>query len=62
MKHGLASKSGNDSFDENHLYDAFNRIDILSRPYVSNPFMVKSFNLVEAFEIEKLKNDNKRII
>jgi type II secretory pathway predicted ATPase ExeA len=61
---GLAAKSGNDSIDENHLYVAFSKIDISPRPYVSNPFTVKNFNLVEAFEIEQLKNNNedKKII
>ncbi|WP_458411889.1 TniB family NTP-binding protein [Schinkia sp. CFF1] len=61
---GLAAKSGSDLIDENHLYEAFNRIDISARPYVSNPFMIKNFNLVEAFELEEQQNkeDNKRII
>lgn len=59
---GLAAKSGNDSIDENHLYEAFNLIDIASRPFVTNPFTVKNFNIVEAFELEKLKDEDKKII
>lgn len=53
---GLAAKSGNDSIDENHFYDAFNKLDISTRPCVSNPFTIKNFNIVEAFEIEKLRS------
>jgi type II secretory pathway predicted ATPase ExeA len=59
---GLAAKSGSDLIDENHLYDAFNMIEISSRPFVTNPFTLKNFNLVEAFELEELKNKNKKII
>jgi hypothetical protein len=53
---GLAAKSGHDSIDENHLYDAFNKLEVSTRPFVSNPFTVKDFNIVEAFEIEKLRS------
>ncbi|MFC0414161.1 TniB family NTP-binding protein [Cytobacillus solani] len=53
---GLAAKSGNDSIDENHLYDAFNKIEFTTRPFVTNPFTVKNFNIVEAFELEKLRS------
>lgn len=53
---GFAAKSGNDSIDEKHLYDAFNKIDMSTRPFVSNPFTVKNFSIIEAFEIEGLRS------
>jgi type II secretory pathway predicted ATPase ExeA len=52
----LAAKSGSDSIDENHLYEAFNKLEFSTRPFVSNPYTIKNFNIVEAFEIEKLRS------
>ncbi|MFO1444486.1 TniB family NTP-binding protein [Bacillus sp. Bva_UNVM-123] len=53
---GLAAKSGSDSIDENHLYDGFNKIDMSTRPFTTNPFTLKNFNIVEAFELEELRS------
>lgn len=52
----LAAKSGNDSIDENHLYEAFLKIDISTRPFVSNPFTLEKFNITQAYEIEEIKS------
>jgi Cdc6-like AAA superfamily ATPase len=51
----LAAKNGNDSIDENHLYEAFNMIKIANRPFVKNPFVKESFNIIDAFELEERK-------
>lgn len=48
----LAAKSGHDSIDENHLYEAFNMIKITNRPFVTNPFADDKFNIMDAFDQE----------
>ncbi|MCM3443547.1 TniB family NTP-binding protein (plasmid) [Metabacillus halosaccharovorans] len=52
----LAAKNGNDFIDENHLYEAFKRINISNRPYIINPFGDERFNIIEAFDVEDRKN------
>ncbi|MGN7298274.1 TniB family NTP-binding protein [Ferdinandcohnia sp. SAFN-114] len=52
----FAAKSGSDSIDENHLYEAFRRIKNSKRPFVTNPFTNDKFNLFDAFELEQNKN------
>ncbi|MCM3410215.1 TniB family NTP-binding protein [Metabacillus litoralis] len=51
----LAAKSGDDSIDENHLYEAFNMIKVANRPFVSNPFGNEKFNIIDALEKEDRK-------
>jgi hypothetical protein len=48
----LAAKYGQDSIDENHLYDSFKILKISNRPFLSNPFGDKKFNILDAFEKE----------
>lgn len=51
----FAAKSGNDFIDENHFYEAFNRVSISQRPYMENPFCNRQFNIIRAYDFERNK-------
>ena len=58
----IATKSGDDYIDENHLYEAFSQIKISRRTNLFNPFGSEDFNILDAMELEDRKDSINKII
>ena len=56
----IALRHGRDLLEEKHLHDGFEKLVLVNRPNVTNPFNGKKFELELALDREKGKNKDKK--